>query len=86
MMYMATRTTVTLDEDVKAKVKAEMRRQGRSFKEVVNEGLRRGLDDRLEQKKIPPFKIKPRDLGLRPGLSYDCVWDLIAAAEGPFYK
>ena len=37
------RTTLTLDDDVAAKLKAELRRAGRSFRDVVNETLRRGL-------------------------------------------
>jgi hypothetical protein len=34
------RTTVTLDDDVDAMLRAEVRRTGRSFKQVVNELLR----------------------------------------------
>ena len=34
---------MTLDDDVAAKLKADARRSGRSFKEVVNDVLRRGL-------------------------------------------
>ncbi len=83
---MPQRTTVTLDDDVVTKLKAEMRRHGSSFKQVVNQILRQGLNQRPEQKKIPPFKIEPRPMGLRPGLSYDCVWQLIESVEGPFWK
>ena len=36
------RTTLTLDDDVAAKLKTESQRAGRSFREVVNETLRRG--------------------------------------------
>ena len=35
------RTTLTLDDDVAAKLKAEQSRAGLPFKEVVNETLRR---------------------------------------------
>lgn len=37
------RTTLTLDEDLARRLKQLARREGRSFKEVVNEALRRGL-------------------------------------------
>ncbi|MGH7962252.1 MAG: CopG family transcriptional regulator [Candidatus Binatia bacterium] len=37
------RTTITLDQDVAAKLKAEARRSGKSFKETINEAIRRGL-------------------------------------------
>jgi Arc/MetJ family transcription regulator len=35
------RTTLTLDDDVAAKLKAEARLAGRPFREIVNEMLRR---------------------------------------------
>jgi hypothetical protein len=40
------RTTVTLDDDVDAMLRAEIRRTGRPFKEVVNEALRVELEGR----------------------------------------
>ena len=77
------RTTLTLDDDVACKLKAAARREGRPFKDVVNEALRRGLATR---KAMPPpaaFKVRARDLGaLRPGVSLDNVADLIDQAEG----
>jgi hypothetical protein len=82
----ATRTTITLEDDVRAKLEAEMRKSGRSFKETVNETLRLGLLSR--QKTVPskPFKIRPKAMGLKPGYSYDKVWELIEQVEGPDYK
>ena len=79
------RTTLTLDDDVAAKLKAEIRRSGNSFKQLVNEMLRRELN-RPATKELPPFKVKARALGLRPGLSYDKVWELIEKVEGTDYK
>jgi hypothetical protein len=78
------RTTITLDPDTAAKVKAEMRRTGLSFKQVVNGLLRRAPDPQPAEKK--PFKVRARVLGLRPGLSYDNVGELLEQIEGPFYK
>ena len=80
------RTTLTLDEDIAAKLKAESRRTGRPFRQVVNEALREGLLTRRKNKDLPPFKVKARALGLRPGLNYDCVWKLLEEAEGPGYR
>ena len=77
------RTTLTLDDDVAAKLKAESRRAGRPFKEIVNETLRSGLAGRLVTGQRQPFKITARDLGdLRPGLSLDNVAELIEQTEG----
>jgi hypothetical protein len=81
------RTTLTLDEDVAAKLKAEARRSGRAFKDVVNDALRRGLAARRRGDARAPFKIVARDLGeLRPGLSLDNVAELIEQVEGPLHR
>ena len=71
------RTTLTLDDDVAAKLRAEVRRSGRLFKQIVNQTLRLGLSFRNPYKSLPPFKVKPYDLGLRPGFSYDNIGDLL---------
>ncbi|HYH45329.1 MAG TPA: DUF2191 domain-containing protein [Thermoanaerobaculia bacterium] len=79
------RTTLTLDDDVAAKLKAESRQAGRSFRDVVNETLRRGLAQRRAAPR--PFKVTARDLGnLRPGLSLDNVAELIEQLEGPLQR
>jgi plasmid stability protein len=77
------RTTLTLDDDVAAKLKAESRRAGRSFREIVNETLRRGLASQRATVQRRRFKITARDLGdLKPGLSLDNVAGLIERVEG----
>jgi hypothetical protein len=81
------RTTLTLDEDVAAKLKAESRRAGRPFREVVNETLRRGLASRRIPAGRQRFKVTARDLGnLKPGLSLDNVAELIEHVEGSLYR
>ena len=81
------RKTLTLDDDVAAKLKAEQHRAGRSFREVVNEALRRGLASQRATAKPRSFKITARDLGdLKPGLSLDNVAELIERVEGPLYR
>jgi hypothetical protein len=80
------RTTLTLDEDVAAKLKAAARRSGRSFRDVVNDTLRRGL---MAMRTAPrrPFRITPRSLGgLRPGLRLDNIGDLLDRIEGPRHR
>lgn len=82
------RTTLTLDEDVAAKLKAESRRLDRSFRDIVNETLRRGLaTQRANHAPRPSFKIAARDLGRsRPGLFLDNISELIEQAEGAFHR
>ena len=81
------RTTLTLDEDVAAKLKSAARRSGRPFRELVNDTLRRGLAKAPDRATLPPFKVEARDLGnLRPGLSLDSVSDLVEQAEGSRHR
>ena len=80
------RTTLTLDDDVAAKLEADVRKSGRSFKETVNYYLRLGLNARRVTKPAKPFKVRARNLGKRPGLNYDDVWGLIEQIEGPSHK
>ena len=80
------RTTLTLDDDVAAKLRAEVRRSGKPFKAIVNEALRIGLTPGVRQKKLPPFRVKAFPMGLRAGLSYDNIEQLIEFAEGPLHR
>ncbi len=80
------RTTLTLDEDVAAKLKAESRRSGRSFKETVNEALRLGLEHRPRKGRAGAFRVKARPMGLRHGLSLDCTSALLEELEGSGHK
>jgi hypothetical protein len=83
---MSTRTTVALDEDVLERVKEESRTRGASFRDTLNDLLRVALTAQTR----PPFKrtlkIKPRNMGLKPGLNYDDVEALIEYAEGPYHR
>ncbi len=61
------RTTVTLDADVEQRLREAMRRQGKNFKETLNDALRRGLGS-LPDTESKRFEIESRPLGLRAGL------------------
>ena len=63
-----------------------MKKTGKSFKETVNETLRVGLLSRQALPKRKPFKVRAKNLGLKPGYSFDKPWDLIEEIEGPDYK
>jgi hypothetical protein len=81
------RTTLTLDDDIAVKLKAEARRAGRPFREVGNETLRRGLASRRVTSRRSPFKVETRDLGdLKPGLSLDNIAELLEQVEGPAFR
>jgi hypothetical protein len=80
------RTTLTLDDDLVARLKAEERRTGRSFKEVVNSLLRLGLSLRQHSRPGAPFVVSARRLGARPGITLDNVGELLEQVEGPLHK
>lgn len=80
------RTTLTLEDDVALRLEAEARRSRRPFKEVVNELLRYALDSRRQVAPRPRFQVEARDLGLRPGLDYTNVSELLELAEGPEHR
>ncbi|MBV8532133.1 MAG: DUF2191 domain-containing protein [Candidatus Eremiobacteraeota bacterium] len=81
------RTKLTLDDDVAANLKAESRRAGRPFREIVNQTLRRGLESRRVIARRRTFKAAVRDLGdLKPGLSLDNVAELIDQVEGTLHR
>lgn len=82
-MTVSKRTTLTLDDDVAAKLEAEVRRTGRSFKQTVNACLRRGLTEAPPRAGRRAFKVEARDMGLRPGLDLDNVEELLDQVDGP---
>lgn len=86
------RTTLTLEDELARELKRLARTSDRSFKEVVNEAIRRGLsagegpaDDE------EPFRVEPKACGFRTGVDptklnqlYDDleIEDLRREAEG----
>ncbi len=80
------RISVTLDDDVVARLTAEARKSGESFNEVINRGLRAGLNLEPASSTQAPFRITPRDLGLKRGLSLDCIAQLLDQIEGPAHR
>ena len=78
------RTTLTLDDDVASLLKKEARQSGEPFKQVVNRFLRLGLTAKPLERK--PFVVKPMNLQLPAGLSYDNVEELLDFLEGPYRR
>jgi hypothetical protein len=81
------RTTLTLEDDVAARLQAEARQTGRPFKAIVNDHLRRSLAQRVRTKRIAPFRVQAHSLGGPvPGSSYDDVGALLEHIEGPQHR
>ena len=73
------RTTVTLDADVAARLKAVARARGISFKQALNSAVRAGLGG--ERRAVRAFKQYSQPMGLRPGFNLDKALQLAAGLE-----
>lgn len=73
---------MTIESDVAAKAKEAMRTTGLPFKRLINEALRAGLDVVLTPPKSKPYSTRGRPMGLRRGLSYDNISELLSVSEG----
>ena len=63
------RTTLTLDDDLAARLKERAGRQNISFKQAVNDAIRRGLmkPDRIAESR-PPFRVRTFTSDFQPGV------------------
>ncbi|HUP65190.1 MAG TPA: DUF2191 domain-containing protein [Thermoanaerobaculia bacterium] len=80
---MPRRTTLTLDDDIAAKLDQEAKRAGETFRATVNRLIRRGLHPVQGAAPRKKLRIRARDLGLRPGIDLDHVQDLLDRIDGP---
>jgi len=76
------RTTLTLDEDVAQKTKELAMKLKKPFKVVINDALRKGLEQVEKPTKRLPFRTISHEMGLREGFGIDNIQELIAQAEG----
>ena len=76
------RTTLTLDEDVAHRLQEKARKSGASFKAVVNETLRLGLNKNVPKRK-PKFVWRDTQLEVGP---FESTSALIDRLEGPFHR
>jgi len=83
---MSTRTTVSLDDDVVARVKRESLSRGVSFRETLNDLLRTallGIDYKPCRRALA---IRPTHMGHKPGLNYDSIESLLEYGEGDRHR
>ncbi|RLE30476.1 MAG: antitoxin [Acidobacteria bacterium] len=69
------RTTVTLDADVEQLLRAAAQRGRTSFKQVLNEAVRRGLKGEAANQ-APPFVVEAKAMHLRSGIDPAGLRDL----------
>ena len=81
------RTTLTLDDDVAARLKAVVRTRRRPLRAVVNDALRAGLAViEKRQGKRPRHRTTGFDLGPSLVGSLDNVEDVLSRVEGEHHR
>ncbi len=80
------RTTLTLEDDVAAKLEQYCRRSGRSLKAAVNELLRLGLNAPRAYEPQAPYRVRARPLNAKPGIDLDNIGELLEQLDGPDHQ
>lgn len=76
------RTTLTLDDDLVKALRDEARRRDISFKELVNEVLRRGLNAGVPPGARPSrFRVRAKPCGFQPGVDLKRLNQLLDEME-----
>lgn len=74
------RTTVTLEPDVEALLRRQMKRKGLSFKKALNQAIRTGLSAPAPRASRP-YRLPTFRMGFRPETALDKALSLAAALE-----
>jgi hypothetical protein len=61
-------------------------RTGESFKQVINELLRLGLNTSRAGAPRVPYVVRARALGVKPGINLDDVGELLEQIDGASHK
>jgi hypothetical protein len=81
------RTTLTISDDVAAELERLRRSRDASFKDLVNEALRRGLREMATRPKPrKPFRTKSADAGALLIPNLDNTAEVLAVVEGDAFK
>ena len=81
------RTTLTLDDDVAAKIERLRKTRNKSLKVLVNEALREGLKQlAAPPKRRVPFRTEAVDLGRCLIGNVENVAEALAVAEGESFR
>ena len=75
------RTTLTLDADVVKLLENEVHRARKSFKQVVNDAIRRGLSPRATAGATRRYRVDPLVTTLRPGIDRNRLNALVDEVE-----
>ncbi len=79
------RTTITLDDDVLGRARTLASVSHETFRRVINEALRAGLDVVAKPTVQKPYRTRPHKMGLREGVSLDRIQDVLSQFDGEEY-
>ena len=80
------RTTVTIEDGLEKQLRQYAGKHSLKFKQALNEVLRKGLAETNRPRKTKVYKTRPKKIGLKPGLNYDNVAELLEQVEGPAFR
>lgn len=76
------RTTLNVDDDVLDRARALAKRRNASFRSIINDALRSGLDAVDKKTTTRPHSTDAHPMGVKPGRNLDNIQELLAAVEG----
>ena len=76
------RTTLTIGDEIDKRLRKIAREQHRSYKDVVNEALLRGIDRLEVTEPRPDYQVRTRDYGFQPGIDRQKLNQLFDELEG----
>ena len=80
------RTTINIDADVLDRARGLANKLGTSFKSVINEALRAGLEEVEKPVRQQPYRTEPHAMGLRKGYNIDNIQEVLAQMEGEAFR
>ncbi len=81
------RTTLTIDDDVALKLKIEIRKEkDKTFKDIINETLRRGLLAKKATVAAETLQLKTYALKPVRKVNFDNIGELLEQIEGADFK
>ena len=80
------RTTLTLDNDIADYLREQSRLHDKTFKQVVNETLRRGMSPDADREPRKPFKVRAFPGGFAPGVDPNNPKDFLNQLDDEHYS
>ena len=75
------RTTIDLDPDVDARLRALARERRVPLRVVINDALRAATSQQGASEEPEPYRLPTRPLGIKPGINMDKALQLAAELE-----